>query len=504
MGYSYEFNDTIKATLFKTYEELKMMLENLGDITNVSLLNLLSVVNVFKKQIFDQNKTFTLKTLFDDYILNQKIIMKSSDRFGSRSNPNNAYIISEINLVVERKYTTIKKEGGDDVINLSEFINKHVKFNIKTPPSKGTTSFEFQGENIDIDILFYLLYRSTNNVIYEMLKTPKMFEKLDEIKTPELRKLQQEIDLKEKKLKNICDLIAKTSNFPVERILPDSAGYYNQEPGNTKGFVDSSKYKEEWTKKLTETGPGINASNITLGIIQMKKKLEQTLGIYKESNKLKIKSIMNTLMSTLIEHNIVQVLNMLFAKPRQVFYSPGMRSKFLSVVSKWSFFQLGKPEIISKRAFTQFKNRMMQINDDPTAAGAGAGAGVGAAGTSSTTKINIPLELIFKKQNVPEALLNLSNNLPFCLFIISSDPGPQLLQPGKDCANDGRFENSAFVAGALGSGGMVDDGSFTNALKNQFDKLNLPKRPNAENCADARKQIGNAFDEMSEIGRAHV
>ena len=483
---SYEFNDTIKATLFKTYEELKMMLDNLGDITNVSLLNLLSVVNVFKQQIFEKNKTFTLKTLFDDYILNQKRITKSSDGFGSRGNPNNAYIISEINDFVNNKYAKVEKEGSYNV-DLTEFINKHVIFNTKKPPGNGITSFEFQPDNIDIDIMFYLLYRATNNVVYEMLKTPKMFEKLDEIKTPELRKLQQEIDLKEKKLKNICDLIAKTSNFPVERILPDSAGYYNQEPGKNMGFVDSSNYKDEWTKKLTGTGPGINASNITLGIIRMKKKLEKTLGIYKESD-LNIKTILNTLMSTLIENNTVQVLNMLFAKPRQIFYSPGMRSKFLSALSRWSFFQLGKPEIISKRAFKQFKNRLMQINDDDPD---------NAVVAKSQKKVDIPLELILKKKDVK--VINLLDDLPFCLFIISSEPGPQLLKPGKDCANDGRFENKGFAAGALGSGAMVDDGSFTNALKNQFDKLNLPKRPNTENCKDARKQLGDAFDEMSTV-----
>ena len=253
MGYSYEFNDTIKATIFKTYEEIKMMLDNIGDITKVSLLNLLSVVNIFKKQIFDQNKTFTLKTLFDDYILNQKKITKFNDMYG-KGNANNIYKTEEINDIINKKYNkdNVVSDGGDGAV-LSTFINSYIEFKPRSNDagntSNQTTSFGFQNGNIDIDILFYLLYRATNNVIYEMLKTPKMFENIDEIKTPELRKLQQEIDLKEKKLKNICDLIAKTSSFPVERILPDSAGYYIQEPGNTNGFVDSSKYKEEWNKK---------------------------------------------------------------------------------------------------------------------------------------------------------------------------------------------------------------------------------------------------------------
>jgi len=75
MGYAYEFNDTIKASMFKTFEEVKMMLENLGDVKNVSYLNILSVVKTFKTQIFDRIKTFSLKAVFDDYILNQKKII---------------------------------------------------------------------------------------------------------------------------------------------------------------------------------------------------------------------------------------------------------------------------------------------------------------------------------------------------------------------------------------------------------------------------------------------
>ena len=146
----------------------------------------------------------------------------------------------------------------------------------------------------------------------------------------------------------------------------------------------------------------------------MKKRVYQTLGIDMDVKNLeKNKKTLNTLLSTLIEHNTVQVINMLFAKPRQILYSPDMRIKFLSASSKWAFFQLEKPEVISKRAFKPFKENLMEkiTNRDP--------------------------------QDEP---LELNKVLPFCVFIISNEPGPKLLQPGKDSANDKRFENIAFAA----------------------------------------------------------
>lgn len=82
-------------------------------------------------------------------------------------------------------------------------------------------------------------------------------------------------------------------------------------------------------------------------------------------------------MSTLLEYNTVQVLNMLFGKPRQIVYSPGLRIHFLTGLSKWIFFQVDKAEIVSKRAFNQFKERLNKLDS-----------------TSNLTQ----LELILKKQ----------------------------------------------------------------------------------------------------------
>ena len=338
------------------------------------------------------------------------------------------------------------------------------------------------------DILFYILYRATNNVVYKMMN-PDLFKGLDEAKTLELRRVQQEIDIKEKKLKNMVDLISKTGSFSVERIIPDSAKYYIREPNadHTMGFVNPGIYENEWNAKLTKIDGDINSSHIILSLSKMKKKLEKMLGIYKESAQ-KVTSTVNNIMLTLLEHNTGQVLNMLFGKPRQVLYSPGMRIKFLTGLSKWIFFQIEKPEIISKRAFKLFKDRIIKKGDSKTDTTTTSAT---ASSSPSTTEYKeSPLEMIFKKKSVEIFDLK-DDHLPFCIFIISTEPGPQLLPPGKDCANDSRLINNSFVEGIKGA--IKDDGSFTGALQHQLSKLKL----NQSNCTDARKQIGIAFDEMT-------
>jgi hypothetical protein len=447
----------------------------------------LSVINVFKKGIFEINKQFPLKTVFDDYILNQKKSMRLNVVY-STSSVDKIYNIEEIN---ERIKNIKPSDRGNDDSLFESFKTDNIEFKKRQDSSSSSTeliSFGFQEGKLDLDILFYLLYRATNNVIYKIMQNPKQFEDIDEIKNPDLRKLQQEVDLNEKKLKNICDLIAKTGKFPVERILPDSATYYYTIKINS-GFVNTQEYKKEWTKILTNKEGQINSTNIIFAISKMKKKLEQALGIYNESD-LKVKNIINTLVSTLIEHNTVQVMNMLFSKPRNVIYSPGMRTNFISAVSKWLVFQLGKPEIISKRAFKQFKDRLLQTINETNESNE--------TNDSVTPKMFTLIDYIIEKKKIPKGI-NLKDDMPFGIFIVSTDPGPQLLPPGKDSANDSRFENSSFAAGAIANGGMVDDGSVIGALKNQYEKLNPFKKVNTANCADARKQIGNAYDEMSSM-----
>lgn len=93
-------------------------------------------------------------------------------------------------------------------------------------------------------------------------------------------------------------------------------------------------------------------------------------------------------------------------------------------------------------------------------------------------------------------MFNLKDNLPFCVFIISMNPGPQLLAPGKDCTNDSRLENTTFAPGVMGENGfLLEDASFTGSLKNQINKF-IPTKINSANCNDARNQIQKALDDV--------
>jgi len=196
MGSSYDFNDTIKASIFKTYEDIKMILDNnFESISNVSLLNILSVVNVFKTQIFELNKKFPLKNVFDDYILNQKKIIRSNMVY-SRSNIDNIYNVNEVNEEINK----IDDSNSNTTTEFDNFKREYVIFKIRQiQPEPQLTTFGFQNDSIDLDILFYILYRATNNVVYAIMKQPTIFENLDEVKNPELRKIQQEVEMKEKK-----------------------------------------------------------------------------------------------------------------------------------------------------------------------------------------------------------------------------------------------------------------------------------------------------------------
>jgi hypothetical protein len=190
MGYSYDFNDSIKASIFKTYEEIKMVLDNLGITNEIPLLNILSIINTLKTKIFDPNKGFPLKPIFDDYILNGKKFLLP----GTRDNYD-SYNKTEIVVTLTSKYI--------DATVPEDFVTKYVLSNDTT--TTGKVSFGFKPNELDIDILFYLLYRATNNVIYAIMKEQKEFEKIDENKNDELRKPRQEVDIKEKKLKQVCE-----------------------------------------------------------------------------------------------------------------------------------------------------------------------------------------------------------------------------------------------------------------------------------------------------------
>jgi len=367
MSQSYEFNDTIKATLFKTYKEVKAVFENLGNMTNVSYLQILPIVNAFKKDISERNKSFPLKAAFDNYIFNQKEITKYPSRTVS------VYDIAEINEYLNN----IGKADN----NVRTFISdNHILFN-KRHLTNGIEQIKFYFSYDtstpprmvpDIDILFYLLYRATITVVSEIMKNQTVFEKIDETKDKDLRKIRQDIDLKEKKLKNVCDLIAKISGFPVDRIIPDQTKYYDDvaAAGMTAaftGFISSDKYTDAWNDILDKKKkPG---SDIAFAISKMKKKLDISVGLDIRDEGQRNTAI-NRMLSLLIEHNTVQVLNMLFAKPRFIAYSPSMRIKPNTSMLKWGVFQLDRPKIISKRAFRQFNIALTKPDVAPAATSA--------------------------------------------------------------------------------------------------------------------------------------
>jgi hypothetical protein len=331
------------------------------------------------------------------------------------------------------------------------------------------------------------------------MKNPKVFEKIDETKDAPLRKIRQEIDLNEKKLKNVCDLIAKISGFPVERIIPDQTKYYDDATAGAgagagagvgdafTGFISPDKYTDAWKEILDEKKkPG---SDIAFAITKMKKKLDKSVGL-DISDEGQRKTAMNRLLSLLIEHNTVQVLNMMFAKPRFIAYSPSMRIKPNIFMLKWGVFQLDQPKIISKRAFRQFNITLTETD---------------AAAAPAPSRLDLIRE---KSKDITINVSEKPDALPFCIFIISSEPGPQILPPGKDSTNDTRLENDAFVSSTVaaaagekqaGKDNFVDDSSVIGALKNQFNKIFPFKKPSTESCANARAQIGNAFNEMTDV-----
>jgi Zn-dependent M32 family carboxypeptidase len=101
------------------------------------------------------------------------------------------YKVKEINKIIdqilnqnleENKSEEEAKPDEEAAKNKEEkvrkmFINNYVIFKERTQedtsPPPQTITFGFHDNKLDIDILFYILYRATNNVIYEIMKNPK-------------------------------------------------------------------------------------------------------------------------------------------------------------------------------------------------------------------------------------------------------------------------------------------------------------------------------------------
>jgi hypothetical protein len=235
----------------------------------------------------------------------------------------------------------------------------------------------------------------------------------------------------------------------------------------------------------------------------MKKKLDESLGM----NGADDASKMAEMLSTLIELNTIQVVNMLFAKPRNIWYSPDLRIKpNPDESSKWILFRLDKTKIISGRAFSKFKKELRAPVDD---AGNTVVAGGGSVGVSRLLRI---LDKNSTKQVPPidiRALDQTAGATPFLIFIIATQPFPprMLDKDNLKDATDVMLDDPSFapaagtVAGAAidAVGGIIENGSdIKGAMANTIDKIKGKILPTKESCATGKDAILNAATDLND------
>jgi len=381
---------------------------------------------------------------------------------------------------------------------LIDFMNKNMYFRIIL----GSYNDIYDRSTIDlqfgIDLLFYVLYYVTNNVVSEINKNKHLFDKIDD-KNGELFILRQEIRLKESKLTHIFDLISKQIGIPVERIMPDrSEYYYSKTSADPKfaGLIDGDKYHNAWESKLSPSGSNSVAKKINYVTTNMKNSLNKALGLADDANGTNIsvvdenrKKIKNALIE-LLEHNMVQVVHMLFAKPRDIWYSPDMRIDSLSGVSKWVFLRLEKPEIVTKSGFKRLNelwDEQVYVNRNPhqrldliidkTPA------------TQDVFEIKIVNDNNFNTNKLPQGQGSL------CVLLIASQPSPQMIEPGKDSSNDSRFQNPSFSVGDT-QPAVRDDHAIGSKI---MDNLTRLIKPDPQKCNNVRGLIQEQTNELSVI-----
>ena len=383
--------------------------------------------------------------------------------------------------------------------DLIHFMNKNMYFRTIL----GSYNDIYDRSTIDlqfgIDLLFYVLYYVTNNVVSEINKNKHLFDKIDD-KNGYLFILRQEIRLKESKLTHIFDLISKQIGIPVERIIPDrSEYYYSKTSADPKfaGLIDGDKYHNAWESKLSPSGSNSVAKKINYVTTNMKNSLNKALGLADDSNGANMsvvadnnKKIKNALIE-LLEHNMVQVVHMLFAKPRDIWYSPDMRIGSLSGVSKWVFFRLEKPEIVTKSGFKMLKDNMWDqavvVNGnsyqrldfiiDKTPA------------TQDVFEIKIVDDSNFNTNKLPQGQGGL------CVLLIASQPSPLMIEPGKDSSNDSRFQNPSFSVGDT-QPAVRDDHAIGSKI---MDNLTRLIKPDPQKCNNVRGLIQEQTNELSVI-----
>ena len=301
------------------------------------------------------------------------------------------------------------------------------------------------------------------------------------------------------KLTHIFDLISKQIGIPVERIMPDRSEYYYSKTSTKPkfaGLIDGDNYHYAWETKLSPSGSNSVAKKINYVTTNRKNSLNKALGLADDANGTNIsvvdenrKKIKNALIE-LLEHNMVQVVHMLFAKPRDIWYSPDMRIDSLSGVSKWVFLRLEKPEIVTKSGFKRLNelwDEQVYVNRNPhqrldfiidkTPA------------TQDVFEIKIVNDNNFNTNKLPQGQGSL------CVLLIASQPSPQMIEPGKDSSNDSRFQNPSFSVGDT-QPAVRDDHAIGSKI---MDNLTRLIKPDPQKCNNVRGLIQEQTNELSVI-----
>jgi hypothetical protein len=243
-----------------------------------------------------------------------------------------------------------------------------------------------------------------------------------------------------------------------------------------------------------------NAAKIKLVTDKMTRGLNKSLGLdttnpTNEDNTKKKKAAL----IELLEHNTIQIVHMLFAKPRDIWYSPDMRNGTLSPTSKWSFFRLDKPEIVTKSAFKLLKEKKWDAAPAPAPAAASTRLDYILdkslpASSDTVYEIEMVKDTTFKNNRLE------TDEKSLCSFIVASQPSPQMIDPSKDSANESRFQLPSFNA-ALGSLGESEGEPAVNDDHNvgakMMDKLTGLLKPDPEKCSNVRNLLQEQASEIS-------
>jgi len=348
------------------------------------------------------------------------------------------------------------------------------------PQKNAVTSFTF-----GIDLIFGVLFRVSK--YYFASFHANFIEKLKEQIGPqnvELRSLRENVQYKESKLNHVCEIVAKLLGVSVVRIIPDRSSYLIKTDNVFKGFVDisaGSGYYEKWKDNIADSS-GKYSAKIKYVTEKMTKGLDKALGFAEDDDE-KNKKMKETALIELLEHNTVQVVHMLFAKPRDLWYSPDMRAGSLTSVSKWVFFRLEKLEIVTKSAFKWLKGHW----DDPIHFGR---LSVILDKIPKITKNEFDIKVVTDDSFNDNTLANGENTL--CALVIASQPSPQMIEPSKDSANDTRFQNPSFSVGDI-IPTINDDHAVGSKL---MKKLKDAIRPDPEKCSNVRGLIQEEADQI--------